>query len=112
MDDNIDAMVIARDAALAAVKELNPTMTTKQIIAYSAGFNDGWHNMTTFRQQDEMAKLVEMLARMDTPTDGVTDEDQADDIMADLDDETLCSDANALYELIEAARAILKGGRK
>jgi hypothetical protein len=45
---------------------------------------------------------------MDTPTDGVTDEEKADDIMADLDDERLCSDAGALYELIREARALAK----
>jgi hypothetical protein len=53
-------------------------------------------------------KLVSTLARMDTPTDGVTDEEKAHDIMADLDDERLCSDAGALYELIREARALAK----
>lgn len=51
-------------------------------------------------------KLVSTLARMDTPTDGVEDEEKADDIMADLDDERLCSDASALYALIREAREL------
>ncbi|ARQ95246.1 hypothetical protein [Bradyrhizobium phage BDU-MI-1] len=54
-------------------------------------------------------KLVSQLARMDTPTDGVDDEDKADDIMADLDDERLCSDATALYEMIREARRLQAG---
>jgi hypothetical protein len=53
-------------------------------------------------------KLVSTLARMDTPTDGVEDEEKRDDIMAELDDERLCSDASALYELIREARALAK----
>jgi hypothetical protein len=54
-----------------------------------------------------MTEIIATLARMDTPTDGITDQDQADEIMADLDDERLCSDASALYELIRAARKLL-----
>jgi hypothetical protein len=53
-------------------------------------------------------KLVSTLARMDTPTDGVEDEEKRDDIMADLDDERLCSDASALYALIREARELSK----
>jgi hypothetical protein len=53
-------------------------------------------------------KLVSTLARMDTPTDGVEDEEKRDDIMADLDDERLCSNASALYELIREARRLCK----
>ena len=68
----------------------------------------------TFNQQTEMQKLIETIARMDTPIDGVTDEETADNILANRDDEQLCSDADALYELILAARGILKmkGGSK
>jgi hypothetical protein len=62
----------------------------------------------TFTQQTEMQKLIQTLARMDLPTDNITDEDEADDIMADLDEERLSSDANALYDMILAARGILK----
>lgn len=67
----------------------------------------------TFNQQTEMQKLIETLARMDTPYDNMEHdtEDNRESIAADLDDETLCSDAQALYALIEDARAILKGGR-
>jgi hypothetical protein len=53
-------------------------------------------------------KLVSTLARMDTPTDGVKNEEKRDDIMADLDDERLCSDSSALYQLIREARALAK----
>jgi hypothetical protein len=66
--------------------------------------------MTTFRQQDEMAKLVEQLARMDTPE---PHDDYPPDAKADEDAITRAiEDAGALYDLIESARAILKGGRK
>jgi hypothetical protein len=51
-------------------------------------------------------EIIATLARMDTPTDGITDQNQADEIMADLDDERLCSDASALYALIRAARKL------
>ena len=50
--------------------------------------------------------MVEQLARLTTPTDDVIDQEAADDIMADLDDETLCSDSSALYELVRQARAL------
>lgn len=53
-------------------------------------------------------KLVSTLARMDTPTDGVEDEEKREDIMADLSDDRLCSDSNALYELIRQARELSK----
>lgn len=53
-----------------------------------------------------LRKLAEPLLRMDTPTDGVKDEEKAEDIMAELDDERLCSDASALYELIREARQL------
>lgn len=49
-------------------------------------------------------EIATLLQAMDTPTDGVTDQDDADDIMSDLDDDTLCSDASELYELIRMAR--------
>ena len=55
-----------------------------------------------------MESIIRTLANMDTPTDGVTDQEQADDIMADLDDERLCSDASALYALIRQARELVK----
>jgi hypothetical protein len=51
-------------------------------------------------------KLVSTLSRMDTPTDGVEDEEKAEDIMADLDDERLCSDVTAFYEIIREARKL------
>lgn len=53
-----------------------------------------------------LRKLAEPMSRMDTPTDGVMDEAKAEDIMADLDDERLCSDASAFYQLIREARQI------
>ena len=51
-------------------------------------------------------KLVSQLSRMDTPTDCVEDEEKRDDIMADLDDERLCSDVTAFYEIIREARQL------
>jgi hypothetical protein len=51
-------------------------------------------------------KLVSTLARMDTPTDGVEDDEKRDDIMADLSDDRLCSDSSALYDLIRQAREL------
>lgn len=52
-------------------------------------------------------QIIDQLARMTTPTDGVTDADKADDIMADLDDATLCGDATTLYDMIRKAREIV-----
>jgi ABC-type oligopeptide transport system substrate-binding subunit len=60
-------------------------------------------------QIDDLLTLVGTLARMTTPTDGVTDQEEVEGIMADLDDETLCSDATALYEMIRKARKIVNG---
>jgi hypothetical protein len=53
-----------------------------------------------------LREIASPLSRMDTPTDKAKSEEQADDIMADLSDDRLCSDANALYSLIREARKI------
>jgi hypothetical protein len=62
--------------------------------------------MTT-AQQAELLRIVQALARMTTPTDGVEDDEEADDIMADLGDEQLCSDSAALYHMIREARTAI-----
>jgi hypothetical protein len=53
------------------------------------------------------SNFVCCMSRMDTPTDGVTDEDKADHIMAELGDERLCGDVAAFYDLIRQARKIV-----
>lgn len=71
--------------------------------------------MATIKQLDAMQKLIETVARMTTPYDNMHREATDDDreaIAADLDDNELCSDAQALYRVIEEAREILKGKRK
>lgn len=47
------------------------------------------------------------LARMTIPADGVEDEEKADRALIDRDDETICSDADALYETIRWARDLM-----
>ncbi|MCS3890522.1 hypothetical protein [Bradyrhizobium elkanii] len=51
-------------------------------------------------------EMLSQLSRMDTPTDKARNAEHAEDIMADLDDERLCSDASALYALIRKAREL------
>jgi hypothetical protein len=51
-------------------------------------------------------EIIEMLARMTTPTDNAKNAEEAAEIMADLDDETLCDAASTLYRLIEEARKV------
>jgi hypothetical protein len=53
-----------------------------------------------------LREIVSPLSRMDTPTDKAKNEDHAEEILADLDDERLCSDSSALYELIREARKL------
>jgi hypothetical protein len=52
-------------------------------------------------------ELIEMLARMDTPTDGVESVEEQQDILAELSDDRLCGDAAALYNCIRIAREIV-----
>ena len=62
----------------------------------------------TFDQNAEMQKLVQTLARMDLP-------DEQHDLEDENDDEALrrfMDDANALYDMIEHAREILKGNKQ
>lgn len=70
-------------------------------------------------KEQEMHVLLRALANMTTPVDRIMDavangdmsrdhaELECDEIMSELDDETLCSDASALYALIRKAREIL-----
>lgn len=51
--------------------------------------------------------LISTLARMTTPTDGIGDSDAADEIMAELDDETLCGAASTLFDVIRKARSLV-----
>jgi hypothetical protein len=53
-----------------------------------------------------LRNIAEPMLRMDTPTDKARTEDQAEDIMAELGDDRLCSDAGALYGLIREARKL------
>lgn len=70
------------------------------------GFNQSHEDARIFVEQACNAFcIVEQLSRMTTPTDGVDDKDAAEDIMADLDDETLCDSASTLYAMIRLARA-------
>lgn len=54
-------------------------------------------------------KLLLTLANMITPFDGLANRDSMhlDMALAERSDETLCSDADALYRVIEQARDIL-----
>lgn len=54
----------------------------------------------------KLEEFIGLLARMDTPTDGLTDEERADGVMGNLEEERLFSDASALYELIREARKL------
>jgi len=63
--------------------------------------------LMTKAQQAELLRIVQALARMDTPTDGIEDEEEAEDTIAGLDDERLCSDAAALYHMIREARTAI-----
>jgi len=58
-------------------------------------------------QHTKMRVLIEQIARMDTPLDGFHGTvEEASEVMAYLDDDRLC-DAEALYDIIRAARTIL-----
>lgn len=57
-----------------------------------------------------MHRLLVTLANMTTPFDGLTKRDamHTDMALAERSDETLCSDADALYRIIEQARIMLE----
>lgn len=92
------------------------TITEKHLDKYLDGL-DAFVDGRGFDRKHEPARqyvtrachgysIIEMLARMTTPTDGVTDMNKQSEILADLDDQTLCDDANTLYDLIRQAREI------
>jgi hypothetical protein len=56
-----------------------------------------------------MWAMLRTLANMTTPMDGLLNRDSIhfDMVLAERSDETLCSDADALYRMIEEARTIL-----
>jgi len=59
-------------------------------------------------QHTKMRVLLEQIARMTTPLDGFHGTvEEASEVMAALDDDRLCCDAEALYDIIRAARTIL-----
>lgn len=53
------------------------------------------------------AAFIERVAALKTPTDDIADQAMCDAAMANLDDETLCSDVTAFYELIREARKLI-----
>ena len=59
-------------------------------------------------QHTKTRVLLEQIARMTTPLDGFHGTvEEASEVMAYLDDDRLCGDAEALYDIIRAARTIL-----
>lgn len=76
------------------------------------GINKGWDNPAKPEPalpSTRLLALARTLANMITPFDGLLNRDSmhCDMVLAERSDETLCSDADALYRVIEEARTIL-----
>lgn len=76
------------------------------------GINKGWDKPAKpapALPSTRLLALARTLANMITPFDGLLNRDSmhCDMVLAERSDETLCSDADALYRVIEEARTIL-----
>lgn len=54
----------------------------------------------------KMRHFIETIASMTTPTDGVSDSAEAEEILAELDDHSLCHAAKTFFALVREARKL------